>query len=357
LAASRTASRREVQRARILLGYRAGQNFSALSRTVGIRRRIVDKHVDRALAAGGAVALRDRPHGSVPTIPPDAKAWGLSVACTQPKDHGYAAEWWTRSALARHVRRQARAAGHPSLARAVKPTVQAILRDAPVRPHKIRYYLERRDPEFERKMKAALIVYREVADLLEQPPATGAPPMVTGSVEEKPGVQALAPTSPDLPPGPGGHPEVGRDYESRRLGPASILAGLDLHDGQVIARVERRHRSREFIGWLQDLDAHYPPEVTLRRILDNHSAHLSKETMASLATRPNRFLYVHTPQHGSWLNLVETLLGKMARTFLRGMRVASWAELKARILQGIAEINQAPVVHRWRKFPALEPVQ
>ena len=353
LAASRTASLREVQRAQILLGYRSGQNFSTLSRTVGLSRRIVYKHVDRALAAGVAVALRDRPHGSAPTITPEAKAWVLAVACTQPKDHGYAAELWTRSALARHLQRQARAAGHPTLAGVAKSTVHTILRDAPVHPHKIRYYLERRDPEFERKMKEVLIVYREVADLLAQPPAPGTPAIVTVSVDEKPGVQALATTSPDLPPVPGVHPEVGRDYEYRRLGTASILAGLDLHDGQVMARVERRHRSREFIGLLQDLDAHYPPEVTVRLILDNHSAHISKETMAYLATRPNRFLYVHTPKHGSWLNLVETLFGKMARTFLRHIRVASKAELKERILLGIAEINAAPVVHRWKKFDLL----
>jgi len=160
-----------------------------------------------------------------------------------------------------------------------------------------------------------------------------------------------------LPPVPGVHPEVGRDYEYKRMGTASILAALDLQDGHVLARVERRHRSVEFVGLLQDLDAYYPPDATIRIILDNHSAHISKETMAYLATRPNRFLYVHTPKHGSWLNLVETLFGKMARTFLRDMRVQSWNELKARILKGIAEINEAPVVHRWRNFKALEATQ
>ena len=137
-----------------------------------------------------------------------------------------------------------------------KSTVPTILRDAPVRPHQIRYYLERRDPAFERKMQEVLIVYREVADLLAQPPTTGTPAMVTVSGDEKPGVQALATTRPDLPPVPGVHPAVGRDDEYQRLGTASILAGLDWHDGQVIARGERRHRSREFIGLLQDLDAH-----------------------------------------------------------------------------------------------------
>ena len=105
---------------------------------------------------------------------------------------------------------------------------------------------------------------------------------------------------------------------------------------------------------LKDLDQSYPAECTIRLILDNHSSHISKETKAYLATRPNRFKYVHTPTHGSWLNIVETLFGKMARTFLKRIRVESWEELRERILQGIAEINAAPVVHRWRKFEALE---
>ncbi|MBI1821744.1 MAG: IS630 family transposase, partial [Nitrospirae bacterium] len=68
------------------------------------------------------------------------------------------------------------------------------------------------------------------------------------------------------------------------------------------------------------------------------------------ASRPNRFVYVHTPKHGSWLNLVETLFSKMSRTFLRHIRVQSWEELKQRILKGVEEINTNPVVHRWRNF-------
>jgi len=117
--------------------------------------------------------------------------------------------------------------------------------------------------------------------------------------------------------------------------------------------VERRHRSREFIALLKDLDAYHPAECTIRLILDNHSAHISKETRAFLATRPNRFKYVLTPTHGSWLNIVETLFGKMARTFLRHIRVQSWEELRDRILKGIEKINADPVAHRWKKFEAL----
>ena len=73
-----------------------------------------------------------------------------------------------------------------------------------------------------------------------------------------------------------------------------------------------------------------------------------------MATRPNRFKYVHTPTRGSWLNIVETLFGKMARTFLKRIRVESWEELRERIPRGIAEINAAPVMHRWRKLEPLE---
>jgi len=72
--------------------------------------------------------------------------------------------------------------------------------------------------------------------------------------------------------------------------------------------------------------------------------------MKYLASSPGRFIYVHTPKHGSWLNLVETLFGKMARTFLKHIRVTSKKELKDRILLGVKEINDSPVVHRWKKF-------
>ena len=153
-----------------------------------------------------------------------------------------------------------------------------------------------------------------------------------------------------MPPVPGKHSTIGRDYEYKRLGTLSILASLDLHTGQVIALVENQHRSIEFIKLLKLLDENYPKNDKIRIILDNHSSHKSKETMKYLSEHPNRFVYVFTPKHGSWLNLIETLFGKMARTFLKQIRVSSKEELKNRILQSIDEINAEPVVHRWKKF-------
>ncbi len=230
---------------------------------------------------------------------------------------------------------------------AAKATVFRILKNNHIQPQKMKYYLEKRDPNFDEKMKEVLVVYQEVnmQNQIEEEPN-----IITVSIDEKPGVQAIKNIAPDLPPKIGKSKTWSRDYEYKRLGTLSILAALDLHDGHVIAQVHKRHRSREFIELLKEIDAHYPEDKTIRIILDNHSCHISKETMAYLSSRPNRFVYVHTPTHGSWLNIVETLFGKMARTFLKSIRVESITELKERILLGVQEINDNPVVHRWKKF-------
>ncbi len=353
---SKTAAFRDVQRAQILWRYQAGQTVSQIARVLKMTRKSVLKWIDKALQMGAKMGMQDTPHKPrEAVITDDAKAWVVHLACSKPKEFGYAAELWTRSALARHVRQHAVSAGYPALAKAAKATVQRILDAQPLRPHKIQYYLERRDPNFLAKMREVLLVYQEVA-FQNEAARNGAPQpiVITVSVDEKPGVQAIGNTAPDLPPVAGKYPTLARDHEYIRYGTWSILAGLDLQNGHITARVEARHRSVEFIALLKDLDAHYAPGCTIRLILDNHSAHISKETRAFLATRPNRFKYVLTPTHGSWLNIVETLFGKMTRTFLRGIRVQSRAELKARILLGIAEINEMPVVHRWKAFEALE---
>lgn len=91
-------------------------------------------------------------------------------------------------------------------------------------------------------------------------------------------------------------------------------------------------------------------QAIIRVVLDNHSAHISMETLAYLATRPGRFEYVHTPKHGSWLNLVESVFSKMARSFLRHIRVSCLHELQQRILKGIDEMNAHPVRFQWKNF-------
>jgi transposase len=357
LARSRTAARRKVERAEILLRYAEGTPILQIGNLLGVSRPTIYKCIDKALAAGITMGLSDTYHRpKAPEISDDAKSWVVNLACTKPKDHGLAAELWTLSQLAKFIGGEAENAGFPRLAKASKTTVWRILDEHEIKPHRIRYYLERRDPDFDAKMREVLIVYQEVA-LQNAMPTKAAPdaseserPVITVSVDEKPGIQAIGTVAPDLPPVSGRHSETGRDYEYVRHGTLSILAALDLHTGHLFAEVEERHRSSEFIQLLKRLDNHYPANATIRVILDNHSAHISKETMAYLATRPGRFEYVHTPKHGSWLNLIEMAFSKMARSFLRHIRVTSKQELKERILKGITEFNDQPVVFRWKSF-------
>jgi len=352
LAGSRTSPQREVERAKVLLAYADGKSPTEIQRALGVSRPTIYKCIDKALAAGVSTGLRDRFHRPhAPQISEAAKAFVIDLACRKPVDLGLAAELWTLSALAEYVAANAAAAGFPRLARAGKTTVWRILDAHELKPHRVRYYLEKRDLHFQRKMAEVLVVYRDV-NLYRAGATHDARPLAvyTVSVDEKPGVQALGTTSADLPPVPGKHAGIGRDHEYVRHGTVSIIAALDLHTGEIIANVERRHRSVEFIALLRRLDEHYPTEAIIRVVLDNHNAHISKETMAYLASRPGRFEYVHTPKHGSWLNLVESAFSKMARSFLRHIRVASLEELKTRILKGIDEMNAHPVRFQWKNF-------
>lgn len=135
------------------------------------------------------------------------------------------------------------------------------------------------------------------------------PKTVAVSYNEKSGIRALKNIASDLPP-TYEHGRITGDYEYKRLGTVSLLAGLNLLTGKRTAFVSDTHKSSDFIQWLRKLDRQYPEQDTIRLVPDNHSAHTSKETRSCLATRPGRFEFVFTPKHGSWLNLVESFFGK-----------------------------------------------
>lgn len=348
---SRTEPASRVARAAMLLAYRENPSFFAVGQRLGAHHQTVQRCVERAVAYGALAALDDRPRpGKDPTITPEAKAWLVSLACDKAKDHGYPHELWTTRLLARHAREHGPRAGHGCLAHLVQGTVCKLLGQEEIKPHKVRYYLQRRDAEFEQKMAEVLCVYREV-QVLKKAAAKSCKAttrVAIVSYDEKPGIQAIATTAPDLPPVPSVHATFARDHEYRRHGTLSLLAGIDLLTGKVHALVRDRHRSREFIEFLKLLDAAYPPRTAIKLILDNHSAHISKETRAWLDTRPvARFEFTFTPKHGSWLNLIEGFFSKFARSVLRHIRVTSKHELKERIMAGIDDVNRYPVIHTW----------
>ncbi len=348
---SRSGEKRETLHAGILLDLASGKSDGAVARGNGVNRHTVALCARKFLQFGLEAALGDLPRpGQRRRIPDDAIAWVLHCACEKPKELGYAYELWTYSLLQGYVRKHCVEAGHPSLTELSRSRLHRILTQAEIRPHKIRYYVERRDPEFEAKMAVVLHLYKEVeivnAEILEG--TLKEPPVVTISYDEKPGIQALATTTPDRPPKPNQFPSHLRDYEYKRLGTVSLLAGLDLHTGRVTEIVSDRHASVDFIALLSKLDEAYSPQTRIRLLLDNHSAHTSKETQAWLKLHPQRFEFVFTPTHGSWLNIVETMFSKMARSMLRGIRVARKQELIDRIHLYFEQINADPVIFRWK---------
>jgi transposase len=315
---SRTGEKRETLHAGILLDLAGGMSDGAVARSNNVNRHTVALCARKFLQFGLEAALGDLPRpGKSRRIPDDAITWVLQLACQKPKELGYAHELWTCSLLQQHVRKHCAAAGHSSLTELSRSRLHRILTQGEIRPHRIRYYVERRDPEFEPKMAEVLHVYKEVeivnAGLLEG--TLKEPSVVTISYDEKPGIQALATTTPDRPP------------------------AVNQFTG---------HLSADFIVLLGKLDENYPPQTRIRLLLDNHSAHISKETQGWLSLHPHRFEFVFTPKHGSWLNIVETMFSKMARSMLRGIRVASKQELVDRIHLYFQQINADPVIFRWK---------
>jgi transposase len=349
---SRTEPTGRVERARIILAYLQDPSAYAVARTMGVTQQTVKRCLERAAELGVIEALDDRPRaGRDPVITVAAKTWLVALACRKAKELGYPHELWTTRLLAAHARQHGPSAGHPSLAKLAQGTVCKILAEQEVKPHKVRYYLEQRDPEFEPKMAEILCVYRQVA-MLRSEAAKGQDSgggLVIVSYDEKPGIQAIGTTAPDRPPLPGTSPTVMRDHEYKRHGTLTLMAGIDLLTGHVHALVKERHRSREFIEFLKLLDAAYPADTAIEVILDNHSAHVSRETTTWLAAQPiGRFTFTFTPTHGSWLNLIEGFFSKLARSVLRHIRVSCKDELKERLIAFIGDINREPVVHTWR---------
>src|SRR4051812_4904938 len=292
IAQSRSEPASRVERARILLAYREDPSFFAVGRALGLHHQTVQRCVERAVAEGPMAALDDRPRpGREPTITLEAKAWLVSLACRKAKDLGYPHELWTTRLLASHAREHGPAQGHACLAHLAQGTVCKILEQEEVKPHKVRYYLEQRDPDFAEKMAEVLCVYRQVKILKEAAAAARKKPtkaVAIISYDEKPGIQAIATTAPDLPPEPGVHATFAREFEYERHGTVSLLAGIDLLSGKVHALVRDRHRGPygDQVDPRQSFRAHLQREQSLDRTATRTSLriHLHAHNMAPGST-------------------------------------------------------------------------
>lgn len=358
---ARTIQAQTVNRARILLLKADGTSIDAIADKVGMNRKSVMLCINKYLEGGVENALFDAPgRGRNAEITDDEKAWIINIACQKPVDFGYSAEVWTRALLTKHINKFAEEAGHIRLSTISQSKVRTILEEADIKPNKISYYCENRDPDFDQKMHNVLLVYKQLSMQFDEngkllPFDDDNQIVHVLSYDEKPGIQATANTSDDLLPDEN-HKTISRDYEYKRLGTVSLLAGIDLQTGEAIPLVRDRHTSKEYIEFLKLLDSKYPKEDKIRLVLDNLKVHTSGETKKYLATVPGRFEFVFTPKHGSWLNLVEGFFSKLTRQTLKGIRVKTKEELVKRIYKYFDEVNAEPVVYHWKyKLDEINP--
>ena len=348
---ARTIQAQTVTRARILLLRADAVSIDAIADKVGLNRCSVMLCLKKFKEGGIENALFDAPgRGRNAEITDEEKAWIINIACQKPIDFGYAAETWTYAKLTSHINKTAEAAGYTRLSTIHKSTVNTILDEADIKPHKIAYYCENRDPDFDSKMHNVLLVYKQLEMQFDEAGkliVSDDTPVHVLSYDEKPGIQAIAATSDDLMPDEK-HSTISRDYEYKRLGTLSLLAAIDLQTGEAIPLVRDKHSSKEYIEFLKLLDNKYPKGDKVRIVLDNLKVHTSEATRKYLTTVPGRFEFVFTPKHGSWLNMVEGFFSKMTRQMLRGIRVKSKEELTNRIYKYFAEINEEPIVFHWK---------
>ena len=348
---ARTIQVQTVTRARILLLRADAMSIDAIADKVGLNRCSVMLCLKKFKEGGIENALFDAPgRGRNAEITDEEKAWIINTACQKPVDFGYAAETWTYAGLTSHINKTAEAAGYTRLSTIHKSTVNTILDEADIKPHKITYYCENRDPDFDSKMHNVLLVYKQLEMQFNESgelTVSDDSPVHVLSYDEKPGIQAIATTSDDLMPDER-HPTISRDYEYKRLGTLSLLAAIDLQTGEAIPLVRDKHSSREYIEFLKLLDDKYQKGDKIRIVLDNLKVHTSEATRKYLATVPGRFEFVFTPKHGSWLNMVEGFFSKMTRQMLKGIRVKSKEEFTNRIYNYFAEINEEPIVFHWK---------
>ena len=350
---ARTIQAQTVMRARILLLKADGLSIDAIADKVDMNRKSIMLCINKYLESGVENALFDAPgRGRNAEITDDEKAWIINIACQKPVDLGYSAEVWIRALLTKHINKFAEGAGHIRLSTVSQSKVRTILEEADIKPNKITYYRENRDPDFDQKMHNVLLVYKQLSLQFDEtgqllPLDEDGQVVHVLSYDEKPGIQATANTSEDLLPDEN-HRTINRDYEYKRLGTVALLAGIDLQTGEAIPLVRDRHSSKEYVEFLSLLDAKYPKGDKIRLVLDNLKVHTSEETRKYLAKVPGRFEFVFTPKHGSWLNLVEGFFSKLTRQFLKGIRVKTKEELVERIYKYFDEVNADPVVYHWK---------
>lgn len=300
----------ETLRARIVLALDEGQPISKIASTFHVSRPTVYLW-KRRYAAEGIAGLTDRARPGRPTSI-DSKSVERILFLTTQRIPREATHWSTRL-MAQY-------------AEVSQWQVRKVWAAADLKPHRIKSFKISNDPHFAEKVI-------DVVGLYLNPPENA---MVL-SVDEKTQIQALDRTQPLLPMRPGQIERRTHDY--KRHGTTSLYAAFDVATGTVLGRITQRHRAKEFLDFLRQIERSTPPEIDLHLILDNSSTHKTDAVRSFLADHP-RFHFHFTPTSASWLNAVETWFSQLERRAIHRGIFTSVRELRREIRRYIETHNQ-----------------
>jgi transposase len=321
LARAGTTTQRLARRCRVILLAAQGTPNRAIARQVGVSRPTV-LAVRTAFVQGGVEALRHDPkrqRSRRKLIPALEKQ--LIETTLQTKPPG-ATHWSTRT-LARRL-----GVSHMSVHRAWQRY--------DLQPHRVEKFKLSNDPNFEAKV-------RDVVGLYLNPPDRA----LVLCVDEKSQIQALDRTAPILPLRPGLPERQTHDYQ--RHGTTTLFAAFNILTGKVIGQCLPRHRGREFVKFLRQLEQEVPPDLEVHLILDNYGTHKSPPVQRWLKPKKRRRFHFHfTPTSSSWLNQVERWLAEITRQQIRRGSFHSVQELEKAIYQYLAAWNETPRPFIWR---------
>jgi transposase len=315
----RTTAQGLAQRAQIVLGCAAGQSNSEVAAALRITRQTVGRWRQRFVAKR-LDGLLDEPRPGAPRRVTDTQVEQVIIDTleTKPVD---ATHWSTRT-LAKHV----------DLSHS---TVGRIWRAFGLQPHRSETFKLSRDPLFVEKV-------RDLVGLYLDPPDRA----LVLSVDEKSQIQALDRSAPILPM-TFGSPER-RTHDYRRHGTTSLFAALDVATGKVFGECHRRHRSQEFLRFLETIDVSVPADLDIHLILDNYGTHKTPRVRRWF-TRHARFHVHFTPTSASWLNLVERWFALLSQKQIKRGAHRSVRALETAIREYLTITNEAPQPFVWTK--------
>lgn len=313
----RGAGHMEVLRARVILWAAEGLSNTQIVRRTHLSPPTVGKWRKRFLQNRTA-GLSELPRSGAPRRINDEQIQRVITDTLESKPQ-HSTHWSTRTMAKRcGLSRQA---------------VSRIWRAFGLKPHRSETFTLSTDPLFVEKV-------RDVVGLYMDPPSNA----LVLCVDEKTQVQALERSQPVLPMRPGRGERRTHDYY--RHGTVALFAALNVATGKIISATKPKHRTKEFLNFLRQIEREVPADLDVHLILDNYATHKT-EAVEDWLTKRLRWKLHFTPTHSSWLNQVERFFARITTDRIRRGVFQSVADLEKAIKEYIANHNNNPRPFRW----------